>query len=394
MPEQQFSPFAMGFRPYFLVALILASVGIVAWVAAMTLGLPLPDHYGAAWHAHEMVFGYAGAVAVGFLLTAIRNWTGRATLARGLLAITVGLWLAARVLPWLPVPAWRVAFIDVLWLPLMAIALTVPLLRAGHHKSLIFPFMILLMGLANAVLHAELLGWIAGWARAAELSGLYLVLLKLTILGGRVVPFFTERGAPGARPVTRAWLEPAVVPLTVLHGVAVILAATRGDGLAMVALTGVLAGAAHALRVFGWSGRAAWRVPMVWVLHAGYAWMALGFLLTGLVAAGGLAVVDATHALTAGAIGLMTAGMMTRVTLGHTGRHVLEPPAGTTLAFVAIALAGLARVLAGGLAGIGVVDGWRIAVTASGVLWVFGFLLLLRGLAPMLLRSRVDGAPG
>lgn len=292
------------------------------------------------------------------------------------------------------------AFIDVLWLPLMAVALAVPLLRAGHHKSLIFPAMVLLMAGANALIHLDLLGWLdllgggAGLARPAQFAGLYLVLIMLTVLAGRVVPFFTERGAPGSRPLSRAWLEPAVVPLTVLHAIAVVHAAAMQTGVGMVAITGVIAGVVHALRLQGWTGRAAWRVPMVWVLHAGYAWMALGFLLTGAVALGGLAPIDATHALTAGAIGLMTVGMMTRVTLGHTGRHVLSPPAGATFAFIAIALAGVLRVLSGWLGGVLWADAWPYLIGLSGGLWVLGFGVLAWGLVPMLARPRVDGGEG
>ncbi|MCB1735696.1 MAG: NnrS family protein [Gammaproteobacteria bacterium] len=393
-PARGLVPFAMGFRPYFLLALAFAVAGMAFWVIALIFGRGLPAHYGGYWHAHEMLFGYAGAVVIGFLLTAIRNWTGRSTLARAPLAATAALWLAGRVEPWLPVPGWKVAIIDALWLPLMALALAVPLIRAGHHKSLIFPLMVLLMGAANMLMHAEFLGWGLGWARPAGFAGLYLVLLMLTILGGRVVPFFTERGAPGSIPVSWSWLESWVVPLTLLHGIAAVHAAASGAGSGLVALTGVPAGVVHAARLYGWTGRAAWRVPMVWVLHAGYGAMALGFMLTGLVGLGVLDGMDATHALTAGAIGLMTAGMVTRVTLGHTGRNVFEPPAGTTVAFVAIALAGVFRVLAGWMGSAIWMDGWRFAMALSGSLWVLGFLVLLWGLAPMLLRSRVDGGMG
>jgi uncharacterized protein involved in response to NO len=380
--------FALGFRPFFLLALAAAVLLIAPWTLAYRGTFAFDTYYAALpWHAHEMIFGYATAVVAGFLLTAVRNWTGRETARGGLLAALVLLWLAGRAAPYLPqvLPGWAIAALDLLFLPALAVIVAIPLLRAGARHNLIFVPILLVFALANALVHA---GQVSG-ALATARSGLYLgvdvVVLLIAIIGGRVLPFFTERALPEATPRRRAWLEPVALGAVVALALARLLAAPA-------ALLGGIAGAAalaHALRLAGWYARGVGSLPLLWVLYLGYAWMVIGFALTALAALGLAPPFPALHALTSGAIGVVTLGMMARVSLGHTGRP-LEPAAITVVAFALVNLSAALRVLAPLAFPIRTAD----LVAASALLWVLAFAMAFAAHAGILVRPRADGQPG
>lgn len=381
--------FALGFRPFFLAAGIAAALLIGVWVAALR-GVALPTLYDPvggpmAWHGHEMLFGYVSAVVAGFLLTSVRNWTGLPTPTGAWLVGLVALWLAGRVAPFLPAsipPAWG-AGMDLAFLPALAIALAIPLLRQNNARNLIFVPILLALAIANLLFHLQVLG-VAATGRTGQLLAVDLIVLVITIIGGRVVPFFIDRAIPEAQPVGRPTLDALCVAGVVALGVLRLLGAD--DALRVVA---GLTAALHGARLAGWHDVRLWSKPLLWVLYLGYAWLVVGFAMTALSGLVPRFTSLALHAFTAGAMGSMTLGMMTRVSLGHTGRPlVASGPA--IFSFVAIFAMGLTRVVLPAIAP----SLYHELVVVAGLLWIAAFLPFVAAFAPILVRPRPDGRAG
>ncbi len=382
-----FAPFALGFRPFFALAGLGAFILIALWLLLWHRGMAPDAYYGRlGWHSHEMLFGYVAAVVAGFLLTAVRNWTGVDTPTGVPLAALALLWLLGRLLPWLPdVPPWAIAGVDLAFLPLLGLALLRPLWRGRGRVNRLFLPLVLAMALANALVHAEALGWLAGAGRRGTELMLDLVLLLLIWVAGRVLPFFTERAIAGARPLRRPWVE-WVGPVLLIALAALHLAGGSGAPVAVLALA---LGLVQAVRLAGWHQRQVWGIPILWVLFSGYGWLAAGFLLQGLAALGLFPTSLATHALTVGALGVSTLGMMARVALGHTGRPLRARPA-VGAAFLLANLAAAARVL-----GPWAVPGGYLAwIMLAGLCWLLAFGIFCWVYLPILARARVDGRPG
>jgi len=377
---------ALGFRPFFLAAGLWACLGMLLWMGVLAGKVAAPGHYGAvAWHAHELLFGYVGAVIAGFLLTAVRNWTGIDTPTGGALAALALLWLAGRVAPFLPLPGALTALIDLAFFPALGLALYRPIWAGSNRVNRVFLALLAGMTLAGALVHLEALGLVQGTAGRGNRLMLDLVLLTLLLVAGRVMPFFTERAVAGAHPVTRPWTE----RLTFALGGAVLLANLGLPGSVVAGAAAIALGLVQAIRLAGWHHPGAWRIPILAVLYLGYLWLVGGYLLAGLADLALLPAFPALHALTAGAIAVITLGMMARVTLGHTGR-AMRSAALTNLAFVLINLAALARVVPALVRP----ELYGDMLMLSGGLWVLAFGLFLWVHAPMLLRPRVDGMPG
>ncbi len=375
---------ALGFRPFFLLAGLAALILVPPWLWAFA-GHPLA--VGAfdplSWHRHEMLFGYTDAVVAGFLLTAVRNWTGLPTPTGWPLGGLALLWLAGRLAP-LAVPAWLAGLVDLAFLPALAVALGRPLWRGQNRLNRLFVPLLLAMALANGLVHAQLLG-LAQTADAGIRMKLDLTLLLLTWIGGRVIPFFAGNAVPGAAPRRPRWLERGLYGLFLVYIPWHVLAPEQGVGGALsLALAAV-----QGLRLWNWHHPGIWRLPILWVLFAAYAWLVLGFLLQG-IAVWGLYPVDlAVHAFTLGGIGVLTLGMMSRVALGHSGRPLAAAPA-THAAYLALNAAAVVRVLLPAA-----LPAWYAAwVDLAGALWVFAFALFLWVYAPILVTPRIDGRPG
>jgi len=377
---------ALGFRPFFLAAGGSAALLMGLWLA-MLIGWMTPEHYyGAAnWHAHEMLFGYTAAVIAGFLLTAVRNWTGMDTLSGARLGALVLLWLAARIAPFLPIPGILVAFLDLAFLPLLAVSLFHHLWGGRNPVNRVFLLLLVGMWLASALSHLQALGVSAATASRGNRLMLDLVLLTLLLVSGRIMPFFTERGIPGARPVTRMSVERLTFTLAPLVLASNLLSLwPSASGILTLTL-----GCVQAVRLAGWHDKRAWGIPILAVLYAGYLWLIAGLVLDGLADTGLLLPYPALHALTTGAIGVFTLGMMARVTLGHTGREMRSSGL-TNLSFVLANLAAFVRVLLP----VVMPQGYNIWLYTSGLLWILAFLLFLWVHAPMLIAPRADGKPG
>jgi uncharacterized protein involved in response to NO len=380
-----FVPFALGFRPFFLAAGLFSVVLLGLWLAILQGGFAIGPLAPAVWHGHEMLFGFTVAVIAGFLLTAAQNWTGIRTPSGPPLAALFLLWLAGRLGFLLPgLPAGLVALVDLAFLPVLALVLASPIIRANQFKNYPFPVMLLTLAVANALVHLEALGWTATASLGLHLAT-YVVVTMMVVMSGRVIPSFTDNKL-GTR--ARRWktLE-ILVPVATLGALAAALVAPYS---VVSVLLAAIATVVNAIRLAGWYTNKFWSVPLLWILHLGYAWIVLGFALLALSAAGVSAAADsALHAFTAGGIGVLTLGMMARVSLGHTGR-LLEPPPVMRYAFVAINLAALVRVALP----LFFPTAYAQGMTVSGLIWVAAFGLFVVVYAPMLLRPRVDGKPG
>jgi uncharacterized protein involved in response to NO len=378
---------ASPFRLFFLLAATMAALWMPAWGAIWLRATPLAtDLTPLGWHVHEMVFGYTGAVLAGFLLTAARNWTGRETLRGPLLAVLAVLWCAGRAVAGhgARLPEALGPIVDGAFFALIAVALARPILAARSWRNLAFPILILVLGACDVVVHLYVHGHLGlGWGIRAFDVSINAIVVIIVLFGGRIVPMFT-RNATGGAVRARGWLDWA--GLGAVWAYAAVDAVAPGHAVAHAGA--IAAGALNGARLFGWGGSRTLRRPELWVLHLGWAFLALGLIATG--AAGFTTRVPpgaATHLLAVVGIGVMTLGMMARVALGHTGRP-LRAPALATAGFVLLVLGTVARVAAP-LSGPHYGDLVWIAVAA----WAAGFAAFVAGYAPILLSPRVDGKP-
>lgn len=378
----------LGFRPFFLGGASFAALAVPLWLAAV-FGLarwqPLGGWLG--WHRHEMLFGFALAIVAGFLLTAVQNWTGRPGLSGKPLALLAGLWLAARLAWLLGAPWWLVAPLELAFAPVLAGVVGRSLVQVRQVRNYPVLLVLLLFVLADGEVMAGLALGNERWQRGGVFAALWLVAALLTLIGGRVIPFFTQRGLGRTAQVPAwAWLDWALLLGCGLLAVLSALGLTLQPGLALAPLFGLLA-LGHGVRLWRWYDRALWRVPLLWSLHLAYAWLTLA--LAGLtLSALGLAVPPSLplHALSLGAIGGLILAMIARVTLGHTGR-ALQPPVAMSWAFAALNLGALARVLLVPWLPLG-------GLVLAGLCWTLAFLAFARYYGPMLCSARLDGQPG
>lgn len=380
--------FAAGFRPFYLLASAMAALWVPLWLVLYRGAAPVvPVFDPLLWHSHEMLYGFTAAVLVGFLYTAIPNWTGQPT-PRGLpLAGLAGLWLLGRLVmlgggglnPWL------VMAIDAAFLPLAALAMLPPLVRTRNRRNIAFPVALLALAAGNLALHLDHLG-IIGPAVQAIPCALAVITVILVIMTGRVVPFFTANALPqaGVRRIGR------LDDLALLAVIAALAAAVVALGSVAAGLTSLAAAAALAARMVPWRPAATRSVPLLWILHVGHAWIAVAFLLQGLSALGvAVPPAAAIHALTVGALGSLTLGMMSRSALGHTGR-TLKADGWLAAAFVAVNLAAVIRALAPVL----LPEAYLTELTVSAGLWSLAYGIFFLRFVPILIRPRADGRPG
>ncbi|QPF74011.1 NnrS family protein [Roseateles sp. DAIF2] len=381
----RFALWQLGFRPFYLLASGFAALSVALW-ALQFAGLlgHRPYLAGPLWHAHEMLFGFTLAVVVGFLFTAGRNWTNQPTPTGVPLMMLAALWLAGRLLvltPW----GLAAALVNVAFPLAAALGLAIPFYKARNRRNYFFVALLLGLASAQALLHLGWLGLLALPPWFGVQPALDLVLFILAVMGGRVIPMFTNNGAPGANATRRPRLEQLS-----LGALLTLLAADLG-GLAglPLALLCALAATLHLLRWLLWQPQRTWRVPLLWVLHIAYAWLPLHLALRGLAALDLVPASLATHALTLGAVGGLIIGMMTRTARGHTGRPLRASRLDVTCYLLVLAAASLRVLLP--LAAPALL---MPAVLGSALLWSAGFGLYAVGYWPVLSRARLDGRPG
>lgn len=376
----------LGFRPFYLGTALLACITVPLWVAAFLGQVTLPITYPPLlWHGHEMLFGFAAGVVMGFLLTAVRAWTGLPTPRGPLLGVLALLWLAARLAAVLA-PYGVFALLDLLLLPAVALILLRVLRQANNTRNIPLISLLLAMALANAVFHLSVLGWLDVPALAALHAQLALVLMVVCVMTGRVVPLFTRNVTPGMGPnVPARSFELSLLALTALT---LALWVLQGPAL-LVALASLAAAAMHAVRLWTWRPLVTLRRPILWILHAAYAWLPVGFVLLALAQWNVLPATLAVHAFAVGTIGGLVLGMLTRTARGHLGRPLLASR-GETVAYALVMLAAFVRVLVPAIH-----PEWtlRSLDIASGV-WALAFAIYVYIYAPWLVRTRLDGKDG
>lgn len=372
-----------GFRPFFFLAALHAGVAVPAWLWMYFSGHALPGPFpGFRWHAHEMVFGYLQAVLAGFVLTAIPNWTGRLPLSGRPLAGLVSLWLAGRIACAAAPDPLAALSVDMLFPAALGFAVWREVVAGRNWKNLPVVLLITLIGLANAFDHAANLGFLPhGFGVRLALAA---IAFLLALIGGRIVPSFTRnwlvKNGETSLPASFDALDKAALVATAIGAAMWVAFPNSTAAGAMLALAGTLLAA----RLVRWQGQRTMREPIVLILHAGYAWLCIALLLSG-----GSMVLDtlpesaALHALTAGAMGTMTLAVMTRASLGHTGREIVADRA--TVSIYAAVTAGAMLRVAAPFAG----DWYAHALVCGGALWSAAFLLFAVRYAPILWLRRV-----
>jgi len=388
-PKQatRFPVLNLGFRPFFLAAGGFAVLSMLIWMGLYQFGwtLELGGLPGTTWHAHEMLYGYSMAVAAGFLLTAVKNWTGVQTLHGAPLLGLFLLWLAARLVPFVPfLPLELMAVTDLGFQLLLLAAVAWPVVKVRQWKQVGLLALLLAMGIANALFYLGSFGVLALGVQWGLYSGLYLIVALVFAMGRRVIPFFIEKGVDGPVQLkSRRWLDWAVLVLFMLVDVF-----TPYAGLA--ALLAAVQIPLHLLRMVDWHTPGIWRKPLLWVLYLAYGSMLLGFVLELAAFLFAVSPFLGVHAFAVGGVALVTVGMMARVTLGHTGRNVFAPPTVDSWIFAVLILSAVVRVL------LPLLDAahYGLWVGLSQLLWIAAFALFFSVHLPMLYGPRVDGRFG
>jgi uncharacterized protein involved in response to NO len=374
---------ALGFRPFYLLAAAFAAVSIPVWVASY-YGVAGPFQVGLAWHIHEMLFGFVVAVVIGFLYTAGRNWTGLWTPRGAWLGAIAGLWIAGRAAMFAAPPALAAA-VDLAFLPVAAWPMYRVLKRSGNKRNMFLVGLLGLLALANVVYHASVLGWLAVAPARPVYAAIIVVVVLEAAIGGRVIPMFTNNGVPGVKTVTDPRIDRAALACTAAAGAAWAFALPA----LLTAALALAAAAAQGLRLRGWKPLCTVHNPLVWILHASYAWIPFGFVMLALSQFGLVPVSAAVHVFAVGALAGLILGMITRTALGHTGRALAAGRAETAM-YVLIQLGVVVRLVAA----LSPDSARDAALIGAAVCWSAAFILYLIVYGPYLARPRVDGREG
>lgn len=377
----------LGFRPFFLGGALFSCLAITLWIGFLFGGLP---YVGAmdpvTWHSHEMVYGFSTAIIAGFILTAVQNWTGMRGVHGLRLQGIFALWLVARLLLLAPQPYYFVgAGLDLAFFPVLA-TLLIPYLKDPELKvERVFLVFFLLFFLGNLLVHLQIFELFAGQSRRGVLLGLDTVILIITFIGGRVIPFFSESSVTKAQPKT--WKSVEIL----CHISTGCFLVTRFflDSSAAHTWVCFIAAAIHMVRLSGWQVRRIRRVPILWILHLAYLWVVAGFVFTGLASIGWIAPSLAIHAFTVGAISTVIYGMISRVSLGHSGRP-LRPSISVVVGYYLLTCAAIVRVFVPVISS----DLHDAAVLSSSALWIIAFGIFLVTYWPFLTQPRPDGREG
>ncbi len=361
---------ASGHRPFFLLAGLYATLAVPMWLLAWRGVLPLTS----MWHGHEMVFGFAVAAIAGFLLAAVPKWTNSRPFQGARVAFLLTLWLLGRVAMWQP----GIGPLDLLFLPVLAGMLGWEILRSRNRRNYGVPLILLALWGLDVLFHF-------GSPSLSLRVAAYVVISLIALIAGRIVPTFTRNalklaGDPNHECHTPRWLDALAIPAVIAVAVTeLILPMSDASGTAAL-VAALLLG----LRMAGWRTWQTRRLPIVWILHVGYAFVPIGLALKGVADLGGpIGTFAALHALTAGAMGVMILAVASRAALGHAGLPLVVPPA-VVVSYGLVILGAVLRVSAS----------HPHAVTLAGVLWSLGYGVFSVVYWPILTQPRVDGQPG
>lgn len=373
-----------GFRPFFLLAGVLALLAMIGWIGALTAGWRVGGSYGALnWHAHELLFGYASAALAGFMLTAIPNWTGRLPVSGRPLLGLVLLWLAGRIVMAVPdavgvIPS---AAIDCCFLPAMTAIAAREIIAGKNWKNLKILAGLTGLSVANVAFHISAIG--AGEALTASRATVSIYVVLIAVVGGRIVPSFTRNwlAKAGSSHLPKPFSKFDVASILML--LAACVSWIVADETMATAMMAFAASAMQTVRLWRWEGWRTIEEPLLLVLHIGYGFIPLGMLCVGLAALGMLSPPSALHVLTVGAVGGMTFAVMTRASLGHTGRP-LTASLNISIAYLALIVAAAVRPFAEVMP-----QSYHLLLEVAGSAWILAFVLFLLEYGPILCRRGV-----
>jgi len=346
-------------------------------------GIRLSNAY---WHAHEMIYGYAVAVIAGFLLTAVKNWTGVQTIHGFALFLLTGIWGLARLMPYLSFSNALVmmAIFDLLFNLLVCVLILLPIAKVKQWQHIGVWSKLSLLFVGNVLFYLGLFDLLDNGIRMGLYTGLYTIISLIMLMGFRIIPFFIEKGV--GYPVklkNYQWINIASLLLML-----VFLVTEVYYPLPMyAAVSAIMLACIHALRLFGWYSIGIWKKPLLWILYIGYGWIIVGFVFYASAYFLNTSFVLAVHAFAYGSIGMVTIGMMARVALGHTGRDVFNPPFILLPVFLLMLAGSIVRVIFPLLAA-QYDSAW---ILLSQLLWVLAFVMFTAFYFPVLAKSSQDG---
>jgi uncharacterized protein involved in response to NO len=384
LKPQRFALWDLGFRPFYLLASTFAALSIALWALQFSGILGHGYLSGPIWHAHEMLFGFALAVVVGFLLTAGRNWSGQPTPTGLPLMALAALWVLGRILVLTPF-GWAAALTNAAFPLAAAFALGRALVKGGSRRNYFFIALLVAMSIAEMAIHLSQLGAAPAMGWIGVQAGLDVLLFIISVMTGRVMPMFTNNGVAGAKAVSRPWLN-----ATASGAILLLLAADLAQAnAAVIVAVAALGAAAQLLRCLLWKPWKTWRHPIVWVLHVACLWIPFHLALRAGAQWGWVPASLATHALTVGAAGGLIVAMMTRTARGHTARP-LKADRWDVAIYALVLISAPVRVLLPWAAPSMTLH----AVLCAALLWSAGFGLYAVRYWPVLTRPRLDGRPG
>ncbi len=376
--------FRLAFRPFYLLAALFAAIGIPLWLAGYTGHLPSMPSLDLNWHMHEMVFGFALAVIIGFLMTAARNWSGLWTPRGWPLAGLALLWLAGR-LAMICLSALTAAVLDLAFIPLAAWPLYAVIKKSGNTRNMPLLGLLALLFLANVFFHASRLGYLPFSPLSSIQAAILFIVILETVMAGRVIPGFTANAIPGVVPRTSPLLNKLALILLALASLGWVLQLPAS----VAAVFSFSAAITQAVRLWGWKSWKTSRHPLLWILHLSYGWIVIGLFLVGMAELGLIAASTAFHALAVGSMSGLILGMITRTALGHTGRLLKVDYREITM-YLLLQIGILARICAN----IPFAQHRNMALFLAMICWSSAFLLYLVVYVPYLCHARLDGREG
>jgi uncharacterized protein involved in response to NO len=380
----------LGFRPFFLLGSLYAVVAMLAWVGVYRgwWMMPFEQLPPMTWHAHEMIYGYALAVVAGFLLTAVKNWTGIQTAYGWRLALLALFWVCARIgaLVDTPISQWLLLAGDMAFVFMLCFEIAWPILRARKWEQIGILAKVILLGLSSALFYAGLLGWHEQALYWGLYSGLYLIIGLIITMGRRVIPFFIERGVDSkVELMNLRFIDLAAIPVFLLFYVLEVFTPFQ----ALASIMALVLCLFYLVRLRLWHHPDIWKKPLLWSLYLSQVFITIGLLMLGLRLIVDVPSFLAIHAFAYGGIGLVTLGMMARVSWGHSGRDVFNPPALLNWVFALLFIGAMVRVFLPL-----VIGHYAILVLIAQVFWIASFGLFLWLYMPVFIKPRIDGRFG
>jgi uncharacterized protein involved in response to NO len=382
--------FELGFRPFFLLASIYSLFSLAYFILLFSGATDyLPSYFDPiSWHQHEMIFGFVFPIIVGFLLTAVRNWTSQETAKHFALFLIVALWIFGRIAVFFSniLPQWLVVLVDSSFSIAAIFGIAPALIKSKNKKNFFFVAILLLFGFLNLATHLSFTGNINS-EKNFMLIAIDAIMLIIAIVGGRVIPFFTER-ALMIEPVKRIkYIEIS----SILSIVLLIICDLIVDNKIIISCLLITAALTNGIRMILWYKKQIWQHPLLWILYVGYSLAVIGFATKAFIVFYDLEQFRSlsNHILTLGAISTIILGMMSRVSLGHTGRE-LKVGSLITASFLFMSCSVVFRVFFVMI----FPDNSLLMISIAAAFWIIAMSIFSFVYAPILVRVRVDGKLG